>query len=222
MIFGPKRGEQSHRTAIIRDIVEVIAIVGAGVWAIYTFLYLEQLKPAAEPPELTISGNLHKLEVRNGLVEFGYDGVIRNIGHTSAYLIAEGFTITGVRVDPLSSPTVISPYKGAMVYQRDARIETPRVVYKFYKLTRYAHADFGDGYKIDPGQEIPFSGVFAVRDGEFDSIALDGSLAYAKNVGTYPTKIGHTPSGVVLFDPVKANDPNYYPLQVTLDRASLR
>lgn len=39
----------------VRHAAEVVAIIAAGVWAAYVFVYEERLKPLAEPPRLTIT-----------------------------------------------------------------------------------------------------------------------------------------------------------------------
>jgi hypothetical protein len=35
--------------ATLRHVVEVLALVAAGAWAFYTFIYQEKIKPANEP-----------------------------------------------------------------------------------------------------------------------------------------------------------------------------
>lgn len=215
------RGKEPHSAAALtRDIVEVLAILAAGAWAIYTFIYLERIKPAADPPSLVMSGSLHRLGERNGLVQFSYGGIIRNNGRTHVYLIGEGYTVDGLRVKSNSKPVVVQRYRGSLEYDRDARIASEAVVYRRYELTRYADATVGGGFDIDPGQEIPFTGIFAVKADEFDSIALYGSIAYAKEPGPHPTRVGLTFDKAAYFMPAK-DDPGYHSIEVTLDRASL-
>ena len=39
--------------AIVRDVVEVIAIVAAGIWAFYVFAYENRIKPSISNPTST-------------------------------------------------------------------------------------------------------------------------------------------------------------------------
>jgi hypothetical protein len=219
-VLSPRRQEPHSATAIIRDIVEVVAILAAGVWAIYTFVYVERIKPARDLPLLVMTGSLHKLGERKDFIQFSYDGVIRNEGHTRVYLIADGYSVTGFRLTANGTPISIRPYRGTLEYDRDARVDSEAVIYRRYSLRRYANSDFGGGYEFDPGDQIPFTGVFAVRSGEFDSIALYGSLAYGKELRNHPTRVLLTPDGAAYFAPTQ-NDPDYNSIEVTLDRASL-
>ena len=66
--FGSDREGPQRRTAAVRDVVEIVAIVAAGIWAIYTFVYVERLKPAWARPDVGLTASLHKLGERNGLV----------------------------------------------------------------------------------------------------------------------------------------------------------
>lgn len=219
MLLSRRHGPHSA-AALARDIIEVLAILAAGAWAIYTFIYVERIKPAADPPSLVMTGSLHKLGERNGLVQFSYGGVIRNNGRTHVYLIGEGYTVDGFRVKTNSTPVLTQPYRGALEYDRDARIASEAVIYRRYSLTHYADPGIGGGFDIDPGQEIPFTGIFAVRSNEFDSIALYGSIAYGKEPGAHPTRVALTRDRAAYFMPAK-DEPDYHSIEVTLDRASL-
>ena len=219
-MLGPRRSESHSTAALVRDIVEVVAILAAGAWAIYTFIYVERIKPAADPPSLVMTGSLHRLGERKDLSQFSYDGIIRNNGRTRVYLIAEAYTVAGFRLTADATPTSVRPYRGALEYDRDAGVKSEAVIYRRYSLTRYASREFGDGFSLNPGEELPFNGIFAVKSGEFDSIALYGSIAYGKDSETHPTRVSHTPDGAAYFRPAK-NEPDFNAIEVTLDRASL-
>jgi hypothetical protein len=53
------RIHRHHISALVRDIVEVVAIIAAGIWALYTFVYAERVKPASEPPTVLLTGSMH-------------------------------------------------------------------------------------------------------------------------------------------------------------------
>lgn len=75
-----RRDEGRSTIATIRDIVEIVAIVAAGVWALYVFVYEQRIKPASEPPAILLTGSMQKVGQHNGLVQISYSATVRNIG----------------------------------------------------------------------------------------------------------------------------------------------
>jgi hypothetical protein len=217
-----RRHEESGALATLRDLVEIVAIVAAGIWAIYVFAYEQRIKPAQQPPSLLLSGSLHRAGERNGLVQLGFNGTARNTGQGDVSLVALGFAASGIRYTSKGTPFSSRAFSGSTLYQRDARVASRVSVYRQIELTRFVDKWYGGGITISPGEEVPYSGIFLVKAAEFDSIVLYGSIAYAKVgiSGGYPTAVTTAPNGAVSFETSNAN-PNYYALEVTLDQISL-
>jgi hypothetical protein len=217
-----RRHDDAHALAPTRDLIEIVAILAAGIWAIYVFAYEQRIKPAAQPPSVLISGSLHKLGERNGLVQLGYKGTLRNMGSTNVSLIALGFTANGFRYATQGTPRLSTLAPGSTLYQRDARIGARALVYRATELESFVDRRYGGDITLSPGEEIPFSGIFLVKREEFDSITFYGSAAFTKiaKEGAYPTTIGYTRDGAVTFDSPN-HDPNFHALEVTLDQLTL-
>jgi hypothetical protein len=58
MLFGARRSRDPHAFAVVRDIVEVVAIVAAGIWAFYVFAYENRIKPSLADPNVDVSVHL--------------------------------------------------------------------------------------------------------------------------------------------------------------------
>lgn len=219
-MFG-RRGE-SGTLATARDVVEIVAILAAGIWALYVFAYEQRIKPANEPPSLLVAGSLHRVGERNGLVQVGFNGSVRNTGHTDVAIVALGISANGVRYTANGTPLLNHASPGLTLYQRDARVSSRVPVYRQIELTRFVDKRYGGGITVSPGEAVPFSGIFIVKRAEFDAITLYGSIAYAKVGidGGYPTKISFTPDGAIEFNPANHNRA-YFSLEVTLDQISL-
>ena len=219
-MLGPHREDipRHHVTAIVRDVVEIVAIIAAGIWAIYTFVYIERIKPSYDTPQVTMTGTLQREGERNGLVAFRYNVLFRNTGHVQLVTIATAFSAIGLRY---ASPgrRVSRQSSGVTTYERDAREVSRTPVYRVVSLGNLAGGR-GGLYEIDPGNEIPESGIFFVRRADFDEVLLTASLAYAKYKRHYPTKVSVTPDGDVEFYSA-SNDPQYDYLQEIVDRTSL-
>ena len=85
------------RWATFRHIIEAIAIVAAGVWAFYTFVYQEKIKPAGQPAALAISVKLYELRHTAQQDIIGIDIGFHNSGQTEIDIAADGFSIWGER-----------------------------------------------------------------------------------------------------------------------------
>ncbi|MGB8909788.1 MAG: hypothetical protein WCC84_13680 [Candidatus Cybelea sp.] len=216
------RHEGNRTVATVRDIIEIVAILAAGFWALYVFAYEQRIKPASEPPALLVTGSVHKLGEHNGLIQLGYNGSVRNIGHSEVNLIALGFVAEGLTYTGKGVPHVDRPYEGLSTYERDARVASRTVVYRTVELTKFVQKNYGGGFGLSPGAEVPYSGIVLVKAGEYDSVALYGSVAYTKvpvEAG-YPTKVVRTPNDAIYFVSVNG-DPDYSSIEVTLDQISL-
>jgi hypothetical protein len=85
------------RWAAIRQIVETIAIVAAGLWAFYTFVYQERIKPAGEPAALVTSISIHRLgrDARRDILQVSM--LYHNVGKTEIDIAADGYSVFGLR-----------------------------------------------------------------------------------------------------------------------------
>ena len=223
-MLGTRRDDSHHHhpTAIVRDIVEVVAIILAGVWAIYVFVYVERVKPAIQEPRVLMTGSMQKLGEQHGLVAMEFNMTVHNAGQATVYLIADAFTATGVRFTTAGTPNTTTLFGGSdKIYARDARVASRTPIYRYIGLTRYVNPRYGGGYEIAPNEAVPFSGVFLVRRQDFDEVVLDASIGYTKVPNRlYPTRVRINPVGITLIEPAR-HDPDFATFQVTLARVML-
>ncbi len=209
-----------HRgVAIARDAVEIAAIVAAGVWAVYTFIYVEHVKPAGETPAVTMTGSLHRMGERNGLIQFAWNAVVHNVGQTRIYFIAESFTVTGEIYTTQGTPYTFA--QGATTeYERSGRIARIVPIFRETELSRYVDPKYHISIFLDPGEQATFSGDFLVRHDDADVIVLWGGAAFTKSPRLHPTKILYTPEGAVYFSPI-GDDSDYHSFLSARDRTTL-
>lgn len=199
---------------------KVVAILAAGAWAIYTFVYEQRIKPANAPPTINLTGSLQRIGERDGMVEMAYHATLRNTGQTRIYTIADGIVAVGLRYASTQTAVTWTPAPGVTEYDRSVRPRSRVIVYSVYELTRYADPKYPGGFEIDPGETVPFSGVFFVRKGDFDAVELQGSVAYTKYDGVYPTKVTHLPNEAFYFTSV-GHKYGYAYWGETIDHASM-
>jgi len=85
------------RWTTVRHVVEAIAIVAAGAWAFYTFIYQEHIKPANEPASLDVSVSIQRLgrDARRDILEATLR--LRNSGKTEIDVAADALNVWGDR-----------------------------------------------------------------------------------------------------------------------------
>lgn len=217
-----KRYEGHRAVAAVRDVIEIVAIVAAGVWALYVFAYEQRIKPAGEPAALLLTGSLHRLGEHDGLVQLGFSGTTRNIGQSEVHFIAESFVAEGLTYAKQAASSADRPAEGLYTYQRDARVASRAVVYRVVELSNLVRKSYGSSFSLAPGQAVPFSGIFLVKAGAYDSVALYGSIAFTKTriEGGYPTKVLRAPNEAVYFDSANHSH-DYDSIEVTLDQVSM-
>jgi len=92
---------------MVRDIVEIVAIVAAGIWAFYVFVYENRIKPTLQPPDVTITGSIERIGRVHGLDTIRLTTAVNNVGSTAIIFLAYSVTVTGARVALSKTPVYI-------------------------------------------------------------------------------------------------------------------
>ncbi len=101
MLFGGKRGSsRRHSVAVVRDIVEVTAIVVAGIWAFYIFAYENRIKPSMADPDVNVTASMQRLSERNGFIAVGLHLELHNVGTVRAHFLGMAVNVYGQRISP--------------------------------------------------------------------------------------------------------------------------
>jgi hypothetical protein len=94
------------RWATFRHIIEALAIVAAGLWAFYTFIYTERIKPQYEPATAQFTTAFDRGHARGSIDESTFTITATNTGHTDIDIVAEVFTVFGERLGTVPQKTV--------------------------------------------------------------------------------------------------------------------
>jgi hypothetical protein len=71
MLFtGRDSNGKSTKIRTIREVVEVVAILAAGFWAFYVFIYENRIKPLFSQPEINVSATMEKTSRHAGQSAF--------------------------------------------------------------------------------------------------------------------------------------------------------
>jgi hypothetical protein len=78
--------------------VEVIAILAAGVWALYTFVYEQRIKPLSEPAEFSVPTTVTQGPTVNGVVFLTLHKRLENTGNFPIDIAAEALSVYGEKI----------------------------------------------------------------------------------------------------------------------------
>lgn len=77
--------------------VEIVAIVAAGLWAIYTFVYEQRIKPLGEAPSFSVPTTVEQGPTTHGVVFLTVRKGVQNTGNVFIDLAAETISVYGER-----------------------------------------------------------------------------------------------------------------------------
>jgi len=158
------------RWTTLRHLVEAVAIVAAGLWAFYTFIYQEDIKPANEPASLDVSVSVQRLgrDSRRDILEAKLH--LRNSGKTEIDVAADALNVWGDRFADRQRSTKMD--KG---YMRRNDFAEPRISRRlldsFAELRSAAVGGHpGNHIVLEPGVSFEFGDVIALPRGAYELI----------------------------------------------------
>jgi hypothetical protein len=202
MLFGGKRdrtqSETPHPTTVLRDVVEVVAIVAAGIWAFYVFAYENRIRPAMAKPDVDVTVSAQRLSERNGLIAVGVRTRFQNIGTVRAHFLGVALNVFGERIfvtKPHSTARTNPLQYDYHPFYGSAPRET---VYSSAYITKLGNSSTGQDSALDPGTAIENYRTFYVPSGRFDLLTVGIDAPYTKfDERTIPAHLEIGPKGDV-------------------------
>ncbi len=179
MIFG-KRERTSHVSAIVRDVVEVVAIIVAGVWAFYIFAYENRIKPSFAKPDVNVSASMQRLGERNGLVTVGLHLQMHNVGTVTTNFIGIAINVFGERIVPATPPPQPQQPGKHYVFNGYYRTQGRATVYTYAYITHIGDPSTGAETPLEPGTSMEIQRIFYVPKSRFDLLTMGFDAPYTK------------------------------------------
>lgn len=191
MLFGgSKQARDHHGVAIVRDVVEVVAIIAAGIWAFYVFAYENRIKPSLLPPELNVSASMTKIGVHNGLIGVGLHLALHNIGTVKVHFLGVAVNVYGQRI--VAAAPQGSVDRATLRWEFSGFYRAlPRIpVYSYAYVTQLGDPRTGVDAFLNPGGSIEDDRTFYVPQGRFDLLTMGIDATYTKfEDQTIPTNL---------------------------------
>lgn len=211
MLFGRKNdAHERHAIAVVRDVVEIVAIVAAGVWAFYVFAYENRIKPAMADPDVNVNASMQRLGTHNGFIAVGLHLQLRNVGTVKAHFLGLAVTVYGQRI--VATAPKIAVRHPALKYEFSGfyQAQPPVPVYSWGYVTRLGDPSTGQETTLDPGTTIENQRTFYVPQGRFDLLTLGIEAPYTKFDETIPTHLAVSRQGAATIVPSSLSKVNQY------------
>ena len=151
-MFGHRRLHAGR----VREIVEVAAILLAGLWALYVFVYENRIKPALAPPTLSIDVQMRHVGNDGNLAVVRIDETIRNPGTTAVFFLGHAITVLGSNAIALKSSQPATADSTSNELQAYYRYTTPEPIFRDAFVTQQGDPKTGlvefvtpDGVSVD-------------------------------------------------------------------------
>jgi hypothetical protein len=183
----------------LREVVEVVAILIAGLWGLYVFVYENRIKPAFETPTPSFSVSMRHVGNDGDLAVIRVDETIRNPGPVEVHFLGYSLTVLGSKVVALQSPQPpdAQPLENDLeAYNRYARQEP---VYRQAFVTNLGDPRTSHDLIVQPDQTTSFSKEFYVPRRRFDRLTAWVIAIYTQTDARVPTTLTIRPSGLPHF-----------------------
>jgi hypothetical protein len=208
-MIGRRRSEFESSSSgsgltVVRDVVEILAIVAAGIWAFYTFVYENQIKPANSEPVAQVESSLTRLGEKNGLIAVQSHLEIKNVGQAEIWLYGITETVLGSTVRRREKLATASPGDDRDYDLTDDVGWTrsdPTRVFAFGTLANIADSRSHSGWNVRVGNSVPFDRVFYVSAGRFDELQTVVSVLFASKRVPQSFRLG-SEKGIVTIEQV--------------------
>lgn len=78
-------------------LVQTLAILGAGAWGVYTFVYEARIKPGLAPPSVSVKTDLARVGERGDRVAIRSTVTRTNVGQAGVRVLGLTYTVVGIR-----------------------------------------------------------------------------------------------------------------------------
>lgn len=171
----------------LNSIVQTLAIIIAGVWGVYTFIYQAKIAPNLRPPTLSVTSTLEKAGQKGNLIALRSTVTRHNVGQTSVRILGFTYNIVGVKTrfaaggepnpsfgQDISQSSTISATR---YYDDQQRHE---VIIRHGKLFEGATTLPSSPSSLNPGEQVSRDMIFYADNTQFDSIRFQVRLWYSK------------------------------------------
>ncbi len=182
---GPTASRFSMET--LNSAVQTLAIVLAGAWGVYTFVYEAKIAPGLAPPSVSVTSTLERVGQRGDLVAIRSTVTRTNVGQAEVRVLGLTYNVVGVRMHFGEEPAAAGamprelPPSSTVAQARDYdEPEGGEVILRHGVLFEGATALPSEPSALNPGEAVSRDLIFYADPTRFASIRFLIELSYAK------------------------------------------
>ena len=166
--------------------VQTLAIVLAGAWAVYTFVYEAKIAPGLAPPSVSVTSALERVGQRGDLVAIRSTVTRTNVGQTEVRVLGLTYNVVGVRTHFAEAPAARAmpeDLSGSSTITEARYYDEPgggEVLLRHGVLFEGAMASPSGPSGLNPGETVSRDLIFYADPTRFDAIRFLVELSYAK------------------------------------------
>jgi hypothetical protein len=171
----------------LNSAVQTLAIVLAGAWAVYTFVYEAKIAPGLAPPSVSVTSTLERVGQRGDLVAIRSTVTRTNVGQAEVRVLGLTYNIVGVRMrfgeEPAAAGAMPRVLPGSSTIAQARYYDEPaggEVILRHGVLFEGATALPSEPSALNPGEAVSRDLIFYADPTRFDSIRFLIELSYAK------------------------------------------
>lgn len=178
---------QSRTIALIRDMVEIVAIVAAGCWAIYVFVYTDKIEPYQKPLAPVVKAEITVDGVKGDLLALRLSQSIQNPGPAPMYVLGSAADLSG-------ESGIVS---GAPRWSNEPNAQSIMQGVRATKFDHiYAYVNRST-IRLDPGLTWEHSWIVFVPRRRYDVLIFDPSFKYTRDGNdTGSIRVGRLANGL--------------------------
>jgi hypothetical protein len=169
------------------NLIQAFAILLAGCWAVYTFIYQQQIQPTLEPPALTVDCRLEKVGTQGDVTAIKATITRKNVGHQGIRILGLAHNLHAVKQNLKSAAihdTPIEPLQTDKAAFLSNRYVGPalrdEVVARGASLFHGGTTLEASVSELNAGESLSRDLLFYVDHQQFDSARIKIQLIYQK------------------------------------------
>ena len=193
VLFRNRRITPPHRQiGLARDVVEIAAIILAGIWAIYVFVYTDKIEPYQKPSAPIVDASIAVVGAKGSLLAVQLTQSIRNTAPTKLIVRGTSAQISGITVRT-------SPVHSLRTLRSPGTLQQDRI--QGQNLEEAYAWTYTKTMELDSGQNFVHRWIAYVPRGKYDSLIFDATWAYTHNPGeNSPLAFSRNKAGIIQFD----------------------
>lgn len=195
----PQRHVFTHPSKVEhwRHVSEIAALGIAALWALYVFVYQEEIKPARESPEVFSVWNVDHQPLPSGAELVRADFVSKNVGTQTLYVAGAIVSVYGVRFGTTPREWGVPLKNGFGVFNRSLPETSSTLLYSYVHTFPPFHGTAAaEAYDVQPQAEINRKYSFAIPAHTYDVARLEWAACMTKYPNrTWPVTVFRKPDG---------------------------